>query len=74
MIVAENLKRLRTEKNITQKSLCDELLNQNFILKRNTYTKYENGTRIIPYDVICALAKYYNVTTDYIFGLSSDKN
>lgn len=66
-IIAENLKNLRKERKLTQKSLCNELLKQGFNLKRNTYTKYENGTRTIPCEVIYHLAIYYNVTTDYFF-------
>lgn len=68
-IIAENLKVLRKKRNITQQALCDEILKQGLSLKRNTYTKYENGTRTIPYEVICKLAVYYSVSTDYILNL-----
>ena len=68
-IIAKNLKELRLKRNITQQALCNEILKQGLSIKRNTYTKYENGTRTIPYEVICHLAIYYNVSTDCFFGL-----
>ena len=30
--------------------------------------QYENGKRAIPFDRVVALAKYYNVSLDYIAG------
>ena len=33
------------------------------------YAQYESGKRAIPFDRAVALAKYYNVSLDYIAGL-----
>ena len=33
------------------------------------YAQYENGKRAIPFDRVVALARYYNVSLDYIAGL-----
>ena len=33
------------------------------------YAQYENGKRAIPFERMIALAKYYNVSLDYIAGL-----
>ena len=33
------------------------------------YAQYESGKRAIPFDRVVALAKYYNVSLDYIAGL-----
>ena len=33
------------------------------------YAQYENGKRAIPLDRMVALAKYYNVSLDYLAGL-----
>ena len=33
------------------------------------YAQYENGKRPIPFERAIALAKYYNVSLDYIAGL-----
>ena len=32
------------------------------------YAQYENGKRAIPFDRVVVLAKYYNVSLDYIAG------
>ena len=33
------------------------------------YAQYENGKRSIPFDRMVALAKFYNVSLDYLAGL-----
>lgn len=33
------------------------------------YAKYENGKRPIPFERMVILAKYYNVSLDYLAGL-----
>ena len=33
------------------------------------YAQYENGKRAIPFDRMIILAKYYNVSLDYLAGL-----
>lgn len=33
------------------------------------YAQYENGKRAIPFDRMITLAKYYNVSLDYLAGL-----
>ena len=43
-------------------------------IKQNTYSQYENGQRQLPVEILIKLAKYYNVTTDYILGLTDAKN
>ena len=58
------LKELREENNLTQTQVA-EYLN----VKQNTYSQYETGKRTLPIDMLIKLAKYYNVSTDYILGL-----
>ena len=36
------------------------------------YSYYENGERTIPPEVLIALAKFYNVSVDYILELSDN--
>ena len=36
------------------------------------YAQYENGKRSIPFERVVALAKYYNVSLDYIAGISNN--
>ena len=35
---------------------------------------FENGQKIITVDRLIKLAKFYNVSTDYILGLTDSKN
>ena len=58
------LKDLREDSDIPQRVVA-EFLN----IKQNTYSQYENGKRAIPFDRVVALAKYYNVSLDYLAGL-----
>lgn len=59
------LKELREDSDITQSVIAQYLH-----IKQNTYSQYENGQRQIPIDVLIKLAKYYNVSADYILELT----
>ena len=39
---------------------------------QRTYSNYELGQRDIPTDVLIKLAKFYNVSVDYLLGLTSN--
>ena len=41
-------------------------------MKQPQYYRYENGLRDIPSDILIALAKYYNTSTDYLLGLTDN--
>jgi len=64
----KRLRDLREDLDLTQKELAEFLH-----IKQNTYSQYENGQRQLPIDVLIKLAKYYNVATDYILGLTDKK-
>ena len=40
-------------------------------LNKTTYTNYEQGKREIPFALVIRLAQFYNVSIDYIAGLSN---
>ena len=42
-------------------------------VSQNTYSQYESGKRQIPIPLLIALAGYYNVSVDYILGLTDTK-
>ena len=46
------------------------------VLKITTqaYGMYENKKRSLPIESLVTLCKFYNVTSDYILGLSDSKN
>jgi len=59
------LRDLREDHDLTQAE-CAKLAN----ISKNSYIRYENGERMVPADVVIFFAKYYNVTADYILGLT----
>ena len=59
------IRELREDSDIRQKDLAAYLH-----INQNTYSQYENGQRQLPIDVLIKLARYYNVSTDYILELT----
>ena len=62
------LRDLREDSDITQSDIAKHLH-----IRQNTYSQYENGQRQLPIAVLIQLAKFYNVSTDYILGLTNNK-
>lgn len=42
-------------------------------ITRQQYQLYESGKREIPFHLVIKLAEFYNVTIDYIAGLTNEK-
>lgn len=61
---AKKLKLLRTDKHITQAQLAERLW-----ITKSMVSAYETSMRMPSYDVLVKIAKYFNVTTDYLLGL-----
>lgn len=59
---------LREDNDLTQKEVADKLF-----IQREVYRRYETGAREIPFNIAISIAKLYNVSLDYIAGLSNDK-
>lgn len=66
--IGGRIRALREEKKLTQLELSKELK-----VKRQTIAQWENGERDLKTGYIIALANYFNVSTDYILGLSEYK-
>ncbi len=64
MAYYSRLKDLREDRDLTQLELV-KILN----MPKTTYTNYEQGKREIPFALAIKLAKFYNVSLDYIAGL-----
>lgn len=69
MAYYKRIRELREDHDKTQNDIAKHL-----DMKQPQYYRYENGLRDIPTDILIALAKYYNTTTDYILGLTDDPN
>lgn len=64
----DRLRELRKEKGLTQQELAD------FVgISRSTFPLYELGKREPVLTNVIHLAKYFQVTTDYLLGLSDEK-
>lgn len=59
---------LRTDNDLTQEKVA-KILNTS----KQTYGRYENGQRKLSIEDLIKLAEFYNVSTDYILGLSDEK-
>ena len=67
MKVYRRIRDLREDKDLTQTQLAKEVN-----VSQRTYSYYENGERTIPPEILIALAKFYNVSVDYILELSDN--
>ena len=59
---------LRTDNDLLQREIADILG-----VNRNTYPHWEAGLYEMPLEIIDKLANYYNVSVDYLTGLSNYK-
>ena len=62
------IKDLREDSDLSQKQLADLL-----DMHKTTYTRYESGEREIPFSIAILLASHYNVSLDYVAGLTNNK-
>ena len=68
MLFGERLSQLRNEKNMKQ-----EDLGKVFHLSKSTISTYERNEHQPDYNMLVDMAKYFNVTTDYILGVSDQR-
>lgn len=64
-----HIKEMRDEKELKQKDI-GKILN----CSQSVYSRYENGTRDIPSECLIKLARLFNCSTDYLLGLTDDRN
>ncbi len=64
----ERIREIREDSSLTQQKVADLLH-----VGQRTYADYESGKTRIPVDSLLILAKFYNVSMDYITGASNIK-
>lgn len=64
----QRIRDLREDNDLTQKDVADKLF-----LQREVYRRYETGEREIPLNIAVAISKIYDVSLDYIAGLTNNK-
>jgi transcriptional regulator with XRE-family HTH domain len=62
-MVYRRIRDLRTDHDLSQKQLADYLG-----MSQTGYSKYEVGTNDIPTQILIKLARFYNVSVDYLLG------
>ncbi len=67
--LGRKLKILRKEKGINQQEIADCLG-----ITRQNYSAYEAKGTIPPIDNLCKLALFFDVSSDYLLGLSEQRN
>ena len=61
----ERLKEIRNDRDLKQETIAKVLHTSQV-----QYSRYESGLRLIPVDKLILLANYYNVSIDYLLGLT----
>lgn len=66
-MLCDRIKKLRETTGLSARKFAQE-----FGIKYTTYYGYETGSREPGSDFLIKLAKYFNVTTDYILGIEDE--
>lgn len=69
MNYTERIKELRQDHDLTQKQIAAML-----DVAQNSYSQYESGNRAIPIEMLIKLCKFYDVSADYMLGISNIKS
>lgn len=65
MLLSQRLKELRLQRDLTQEELALRLP-----INRGTYAHYELGKRQPDLETLIRIAQFYDVSTDYLLGLT----
>lgn len=66
-MIYRRIRDLREDHDLTQRELAQKLN-----CSQQVYSNYELGQRDIPTDVLIKLSLFYNVSVDYILGISDN--
>jgi transcriptional regulator with XRE-family HTH domain len=69
MNIGDRLKKLRLEKGLTIREVA-----KIFNISKSTVSDYERGRTTPNYELLIKMADYFNVTTDYLLGLTDERN
>ena len=64
----DRIRNLREDSDLTQAEIGKQIN-----VPQRTYAYYERGERMIPPQVLVALAQFYHVSVDYLLGLTDQK-
>ena len=73
-IIGERLRLLRTEKDVSLEEVAKHIeLSETKRLSKSLLSRYERGKVDPGVRALVGLAKYYNVSLDWLFGLTEDR-
>ena len=64
----QRIRDLREDKDLTQAQVGEAVG-----VSQRTYAYYESGQRMLPPQVLCALAEFYHVSVDYLLEMTDVK-
>ena len=67
MMYFKRIRDLREDRDMKQKEIADILGTT-----QQVYSRYENGINELPIHHLIVLSEFYNVSTDYILGLTDE--
>jgi len=68
-MIYRRLRDLREDKDLSQAAVGTAVG-----VSQRTYAYYESGQRMLPPEILCALARFHNVSTDYLLELTDEKS
>lgn len=63
----ERIRALREDKDLSQTQISEKIG-----ITQRAYSYYETGDRMIPPEILCALADFHNVSVDYLLGRTDE--
>ena len=72
-LIGQKVKELRTERQLSQKALAEQLQLAGYEFSDLTVLRIEQGTRFVPDYEVVALAEFFHVSCEYLLGVISEK-
>ena len=69
----QRVKELRTERQLSQKALTEQLQLAGYEFSDLTVLRIEQGSRFVPDYEVIALTEYFHVSCEYLLGIHSQK-
>lgn len=66
-MVYQRLRDLREDRDLLQRQVAERLR-----CSQRVYSNYERGERDIPTDILIRLSEFYDVSVDYLLGLTNN--
>lgn len=71
-IIGDRVKELRKAKHLSQKALAEQLQLAGYEFNDLTILRIEQGTRFVPDYEVLAIATFFQVSSDYLLGISKE--